>query len=128
MEAQVRIQDRDIRQEDVQALTADRQRAASAFYEWLGRKLSTVRMTQKLETYWQLDTAALEAEVRRTGVSKLTPAGRLLAEEHACELAVRRPLLAKIRQLGNPSCSPGLRPLRPHAQRGAAPAQHRPAA
>ena len=38
--------------------------------------------------------------MRRAGASKLTPAAqRLLAEEHARQLAALRPVLAKIRQL-----------------------------
>ncbi len=81
-------------------LTADRHQVTSAFFDWLERNLGTTRVTQKLETYWQLDAATLEAEVRRAGASKLTPAAqRLLAEEHARQLAALRPVLAKSRQL-----------------------------
>lgn len=62
--------------------------------------MGTQRVTQKLETYWQLDTKALEAEVRRAGAGVLTAAARrLLAEEHARQVAQLRPLQAKIRQL-----------------------------
>ena len=70
------------------------------FFEWLTNKLGTERVTQKLETYWQLDVKTVEAEVRRAGAGALTPpAQRLLAEEHARQVAQLRPLLAKIRQL-----------------------------
>jgi hypothetical protein len=81
-------------------LTAEQQRTVSAFFAWLPAKLGTTRVTQKLETYWQLDAATLEVEVRRAGATQRTPTVlRLLAEEHARHLAALRPLLAKIRQL-----------------------------
>jgi len=82
------------------ALAREQYQFTSAFFDWLAEKLSATRVTQKLETYWQLDAATLEAEVRRAGASKLTPvAQRLLAEEHARQLAALRPVLAKTRQL-----------------------------
>ncbi len=76
------------------------QQLSARFLKRLTSKLGAERVTQKLETYWQLDAATLVAEVRRAGASKLTPAAqRLLAEEHARQLAALRPILAKMRQL-----------------------------
>jgi len=81
-------------------LAKQHQDTNATFFGWLSMKFGTTRVTQKLETYWQLDAATLEAEVRRAGASKLTPAvRRLLAEEHMRQLAALRPVLAKIRQL-----------------------------
>ena len=81
-------------------LASRHQDTTSAFFTWLSTEFGTTRTTQKLEAYWQLDAATLEAEVRRAGASKLTPAAqRLLAEEHARQLAALHPVLAKIRQL-----------------------------
>jgi len=81
-------------------VAADQQQMTTTFFNWLASKLGTTRVTQKLETYWQLDAKTLEAEVRRAGAGALTPAAqRLLAEEHTRQVAQLRPLLAKTRQL-----------------------------
>ncbi len=81
-------------------LTAERQQASRLFFDSLAKKLGTTRVTQKLEIYWQLDTATLEAEVGRAGASTLTPAARrLLADEHGRQVAQLRPILDQTRRL-----------------------------
>ena len=104
---EVPIPDAPIHRERVEALareltdlTRQRQQLNATFFEWLASKLGIERVTQKLETCWQLDVKTVEAEVRRAGAGAPTPAARrLLVDEHARQVAQLRPLLAKIRQL-----------------------------
>jgi hypothetical protein len=85
---------------DVIASTKEQQAATSAFFDWLATKLGTERVTQKLEAYWQLDAATLEAEARRAGAPALTPAAKkLLSDEHARQVTQLKPLLAETRRL-----------------------------
>lgn len=81
-------------------LTKQQQQLGSAFFDWLRTTLSTTRVTQKLETYWQLDSAALVTEVKRAGAKSLSAAARkVLLDEHADQVSELRPILAKARQL-----------------------------
>jgi hypothetical protein len=80
--------------------SATRQRFTSSFFDWLKGTVGTERVTARLEEYWRLDAKTLNAEVKRAGAPKLTPAAqRLLAAEHARQVAELTPILAETRRL-----------------------------
>jgi len=81
-------------------LTGQRQEVNACFLSWIETHLGTVRVTRRMDTYWELDPPTLLSEMKRAGAKLLTPVVRqALLEEHRRQVAELRPILARMRQL-----------------------------
>ncbi len=84
---------------DLVNLTAERQQGEDSFLCWLRDAMGLPRVTQKLETFWQLDEPSLAGELKKAGLKPSAAAWKQICEEFGRSRAALLPLLARANQM-----------------------------